>query len=442
MSPARMDLPGPNAQRLLERDAHVVSPSYPRDYPFVIERGRGTRVWDVDGHRFLDFAAGIAVCTTGHSHPDVVRAVQQQAEKFLHISSDFWHEGFTTLLETLSEIAPFRGGAKTFICNSGTEAVETAIKLARHHTNRPRFIGFHGGFHGRTLGSLSFTASKPTQRQGFFPGMPGVTHVPFPDPYRPRLAVRADGEGLGAATVRYIEELIFKTECPPEDVAAFLIEPLQGEGGYVVPPDDFFPLLRGLCDRHGILLIVDEVQCGMGRTGRMWAIQEWNVEPDIVCSAKGIASGLPLGATIAKPHVMSWKPGAHGNTYGGNPLACAAANVTIGLLRAGLVENASRQGSRLLQGLRGLQAKHPSIGEVRGRGLFIGVEFVRDRQTREPDARLRDRMVSEAFHHGLLLLGCGRSVVRITPPLTVSDAECDEALAILDHVIGLAEAAA
>ncbi|MBI2976378.1 MAG: aminotransferase class III-fold pyridoxal phosphate-dependent enzyme, partial [Chloroflexi bacterium] len=325
MTIRKLNVPGPKAQALLQRDAATISPSYPRDYPFVMARGKGTEVWDVDDNRYLDFAAGIAVCATGHSHPDVVRAIQQQAERFIHISSDFYHESWIKLGEKLDEIAPFKEDALCFMTNSGAEAVEAAIKLARYHTGRPRFIGFHGGFHGRTMGALAFTASKAVQRQGFFPAMAGVTHVPFPNTYRPRLAFDPAKSDYGDAVIDYIEKVIFTYECPPGDVAAFLVEPIQGEGGYVIPPQSFFPRLRKLADEHGILLIADEVQSGMGRTGKWWAIQHWGVEPDMVCSAKGIASGMPLGAMIARKSIMDWPPGAHGNTYGGNPLSCVAA---------------------------------------------------------------------------------------------------------------------
>lgn len=434
--PQRLAVPGPKARALLARDAEVVSPSYPRDYPFVMSHGRGVEVWDVDGNRFLDFAAGIAVCATGHSHPQVVAALQQQAARFLHISSDFWHEGWVQLAETLDRIAPFRDDAQSFLCNSGAESVEAAIKLARYHTRRPRLIGFHGGFHGRTMGALSFTSSKTRYREGFFPTMPGVTLVPYPDPRQPRLATRG-AERLGAATVRYIEEVIFAGECPPAEVAAVLVEPIQGEGGYVIPPADFFPALRELCDRYGILLIVDEVQSGIGRTGRYWAIEHEQTEPDIVCSAKGIASGVPLGAMIARRRLMTWPRGAHGNTYGGNPLACAAANATLALLDSELLANAQACGARLLAGLTALRQTRSVIGDLRGRGLMVAVDFVqRDGVT--PDGELRTAIEHLAFEHGLLLLGCGAGSLRITPPLTVSPQECDEALAILGHAIDLA----
>ena len=323
-----MNLPGPKARALVERDELVISPSYPRDYPFVMDKGRGVEVWDVDGNRFLDFAAGIAVVSTGHSHPRVVKAIQDQADRFLHISSDFYHPLWVELGERFDEIAPFTGDAMSFMTNSGTESVEGAIKLARHHTGRSVIIGFLGAFHGRTMGAVTLTASKPIYHQGFFPLMNGVFHAPYPDPYRPILETAA-GEDDGEAVVRYIEEQLFGHLVPPEEVAGIIVEPIQGEGGYIVPPSGFFPTLRNLCDRYGILLIADEVQSGMGRTGKWWAIEHFGVEPDIVCAAKGIASGIPLGAVIAKKEIMSWPRGAHGNTYGGNPIACRLAGINV-----------------------------------------------------------------------------------------------------------------
>ncbi len=435
----KLDVPGPKARALLARDAATISQSYPRDYPFVMDHGRGSQVWDVDGNRFLDFAAGIAVCSTGHSHPAVVAAIQEQAAKFIHISSDFYHEKWVLLGEKLDEIAPFKEDALCFMSNSGAEAVEAAIKLARYHTGRPRFIGFHGGFHGRTMGALAFTASKAVQRRGFFPTMSGVTHVPFPNTYRPRLAFDPTQGDYGDACIDYIENVIFTYECPPEDVAAFLVEPIQGEGGYVVPPDSFFPRLRKLCDKYGILLIVDEVQSGMGRTGKMFAIQHWNTEPDIVCLAKGIASGMPLGAMIARKSVMSWPEGAHGNTYGGNPLSCAAALETIRLLEEGYIANAAEVGQYTLDALEELAMRHPSIGQVRGKGLMIGVEFVLNRETKERGIAIRDAMIHHAFERGLLLLGCGRNTVRLTPPLNVTTAEIDEGLGLFEEALTEAE---
>jgi len=433
-----MNLPGPKARALIKRDQAVISPSYPRSYPFVMDHGRGIEVWDVDGNRFLDFNAGIAVVSTGHSHPTVVKAIQDQAEKFIHISSDFYHEQWVELGEKLNEFAPFLDNAVSFMTNSGTESVEAAIKLARHYTNRSQFIGFLGAFHGRTMGAVTFTASKPIYHRDFYPLMSGVTHVLFPDPYRPILASNP-GEDYGETIVRYIEEQVLGHILPPDNVAGILVEPIQGEGGYVVPTPGFFPALRELCDRYGILLIVDEVQSGMGRTGKWWAIEHFDVEPDIVCAAKGIGSGMPLGATIAREHIMTWPKGSHGNTFGGNPLACAAALATIKLIDEQYLENAAEVGEYTLDALHEIMMRHPSIGEVRGRGLMIGVEFVKDRQTKNPAEKLRDNIVDLAFRMGLLLLGCGKSTIRIAPPLSVTRSEVDEALGILEEAITISE---
>ncbi len=433
-----MNLPGPKARALIKRDQAVISPSYPRGYPFVMDHGRGTEVWDVDNNRFLDFAAGIAVVSTGHSHPSVVKAIQEQAEKFIHISSDFYHTKWIELGEKLNEIAPFMDNAVSFMTNSGTESVEAAIKLARHYTGRTQFIGFLGAFHGRTMGSVTFTASKPVYHRDFFPLMNGVVHAPFPDPYRPML-LGLPGEDYGETVIRYIEDQILGHLLPAENVAGILVETIQGEGGYIVPNAGFFPALRELCDRHGILLIVDEVQSGMGRTGKWWAIEHFGVEPDIVCAAKGIASGMPLGAMFAKEHIVNWPKGAHGNTYGGNPIACAAALATIDLIENGYLQNAVDMGGYTMNALHSIMANHPTIGEVRGKGLMIGIEFVKDRVTKEPAVKLRDHIVDLAFTHGLLLLGCGKSVIRIAPPLCVNQAEVDEALSILDEVITMSE---
>lgn len=436
----RLKLPGVIAQSLIERDHRVISPSYPRGYPFVMDHGKGCEVWDVDGNRFLDFAAGIAVNSTGHSHPKVVKAIQEQAEKFLHISSDFYHEAWIRLGEALNDIAPFNEPAVSFMTNSGTESVEAAIKLARYVTGRTQFIGFLGGFHGRTMGAVTFTASKNHYHRGFFPLMNGVTHVPYPDPYRPVLQ-SLPGEPYGETVVRYIEEQVLGKILPPEDVAGILVEPIQGEGGYIVPAEGFFPALRQLCGRYGILLIVDEVQSGMGRTGKWWAIEHFGVEPDIVCAAKGIASGLPLGAMIARKRLMKWPKGSHGNTFGGNPLSCAAALATIELIDSEYLRNAAEVGTYTLGKLREMSLRHPSIGDVRGIGLMIGIEFVKDRETRHPDEKFRDKVVDLAFEHGLLLLGCGKSVIRISPPLCITRQEVDEGLEILERAIQLAEGA-
>ena len=433
-----MNLPGPKARALIERDQKVVSPSYPRGYPFVMDHGKGVEVWDPDGNRFIDLMSGIAVVSTGHANPKVVKAIQDAAENFLHISSDFYHEGWIRLSEKLDEIAPFTENAKTFICNSGTEAVESAIKLARFHTKRTNFIGFTGAFHGRTMGSVAFTASKPHYHRSFYPLMPGVTHVPFPDPYRPILE-RKPGEDYGETVVRYIEEEVFAHNVPGDEVAGILVEPIQGEGGYVLPSPGFFPALRKLCDKYGILLIADEVQSGMGRTGKWWAIENFGAEPDIVTSAKGIASGMPLGACIARESVMTWPKGSHGNTYGGNPIACAAALATIDLIEKEYLANAVEVGEYMLDALKEIQVRHPSMGDVRGLGLMIGVEFVKDKGTKEPADEIRNMVEEEGFKHGALMLGCGKSVIRMAPPLCITKKEADEGLGIFEEAVTFAE---
>jgi 4-aminobutyrate aminotransferase len=425
----KTELPGPKARALLERDRPVSSPSYPRDYPFVMSHGRGVEVWDVDGNRFLDFAAGIAVCATGHAHPKVVAAVKDAAERFLHISSDYWHEGQVRLAERLAELAPMGEPVMSFLAQSGTESVEGALKLARSVTGRPRFIGFIGGFHGRTMGSLSFTSSKVTQQKGFFPTMPGVTLVPYPNPYRPLFA----GADQGRAVLDYIEHVLFPSHVPPEEVAAIVVEPIQGEGGYIVPPDGFLPGLRELCDRHGILLVLDEVQSGVGRTGKMFASQHWNVAPDIMTLAKGLGSGLPIGAVVAKKRLMEkWPHGAHGNTFGGNPLCCAAALATLDLVEREYATNAAAVGEHFLSRLRELQSRHETIGEVRGKGLMIGMELVTDRASRTPAKALAEAVLHRAFENGLLLLSCGASTVRFMPPLVATKGDVDEAMALLE----------
>ncbi len=433
-----LNLPGPKARALIKRDQAVISPSYPRGYPFVMDHGLGTEVWDVDGNRFLDFAAGIAVVSTGHSHPQVVRAIQEQAESFIHISSDFYHEKWIELAEKINEIAPFLDNAVSFMTNSGTESVESAIKLARHYTGATEFIGFLGAFHGRTMGAITFTASKPQYHRDFYPLMNGVVHAPFPDPYHPILQ-SLPGEDYGETVVRYIEEQVLGHIVPPEEVAAILVEPIQGEGGYIVPDPGFFPALRKLCDRHEILLIVDEVQSGMGRTGRWWAIEHFDVEPDIVCVAKGIASGMPMGIMFAREEIMTWPKGAHGNTFGGNPIACAAALATIDLIENHYMQNAAEMGQYTLDALEEIMVIHPSIGQVRGKGLMIGVEFVQNCDTKEPAEQLRDEVIDLSFRMGLLLLGCGKSTIRFAPPLNVSRKEIDEALEIFEEAITLVE---
>jgi 4-aminobutyrate aminotransferase len=405
-----------------------------------MDHGQGCWLWDVDGNRYLDFMAGIAVTATGHAHPEVVRAIQEQAERFIHISSDFYHVKMVELAEKLSELAPMGEPAAAFLTNSGTEAVETAIKLARYHTGRANFIGFTGGFHGRTMGAVTFTASKSTYHKGFYPLMNGVVHAPFPNPYRPILE-RAAGEDYGETVVRYIEEQIFQQVLPAEEVAGILVEPVQGEGGYIVPSPGFFPALRKLCDDYGILLIADEVQSGMGRTGKWWAVNHFGVEPDVLLTAKGIASGVPLGACMARKSIMTWERGAHGNTYGGNPLACAAALATIRLLEQEYLQNSAEVGEYTMDALEEIAVRHPSMGDVRGLGLMIGVEFVADRETKDPAGALRDVVIHSAFERGLLLLGCAKNVIRIAPPLSINRSEVDEGLAIFEEAVTLAERA-
>ena len=426
----KTDLPGPKAREMLARDALVVSPSYPRDYPFVMSHGKGAQAWDVDGNRFLDFAAGIAVCSTGHSHPTVVQAIKDAADRFLHISSDYWHEGQIKLAERMNELSPMKQPVMSFFAQSGTESVEAALKLARYVTGRGRFIGFLGGFHGRTMGSLAFTSSKYTQQKGFFPTMPGVTHVPYPNNYRPLFA----GGDQGRAVLRYIEEVLFVHNVPSNEVAAILIEPIQGEGGYLVPPDGFLAGLRELCDRHGILLIFDEVQSGVGRTGKMFAGQHWDVAPDIMTLAKGLGSGLPIGMVVAKRTIMQkWSRGAHGNTYGGNPLCCAAALATLDLVEHQYRANAAKVGDYFMAKLHTLAGKYASIGEIRGKGLMIGMELVVDTASKAPAKELCDALITRAYHNGLILLSCGLSTVRFMPPLMIGEADVDEAIELLDR---------
>lgn len=429
-------LPGPEAQKILALDRQFVSPSYAREYPLVARRGEGMFVEDVDGNTFLDFSAGIAVVSTGHCHPDVVRAIQRQSETLIHMSgTDFYYPLLAELARTMAEITPGSFPKRVYFGNSGTEAIEGALKMARHFTKRYQFIAFLGGFHGRTYGSLSLTASKAVQRKGFGPLLSGVTHAPYAYPYRcPCGAERAAcAEECNCAD--YIEKKLFKTAVPPEEVAAIVVEPVQGEGGYIVPPARFLQRLREIADRHGILLIFDEVQCGMGRTGRMWASEHFGVVPDILVTAKGIASGMPLGLTVARSEIMGWEPGAHASTFGGNPLACAAALETIRLLQEKYIANAARMGGYLMQRLSGWTGKHPRVGDVRGLGLMIGIELVKDQASREPDPEGRHRVIQSAFHKGLLLLGCGESTIRLMPPLILEPEHADFALDILEQCI-------
>jgi 4-aminobutyrate aminotransferase len=425
------DLPGPRAQALLERDARFVSPSYTRAYPLVVERGSGAVIQDVDGNLFLDFTAGIAVTSTGHCHPHVVAAITDQAHKLLHMSgTDFYYQPQIDLAQRLAETAPGPGPKRVFFTNSGAEALEAALKLARYHTGRSRAIAFFGAFHGRTYGAMSLSGSKLVHRRGFTPLVPDIHHVPYP-----RGCHGCDGVDAGCECVRQIEETVLKRTAPPDEVAAIFVEPIQGEGGYHVPPRGFLPALRALCDRHGFLLVVDEVQSGMGRTGKLYAVEHWGVVPDIICLAKGIASGMPLGAIIAKEEVMDWPSGSHASTFGGNPVSCRAALATFDLLEAGYIKNAAERGEQLKQGLIRLQRKHPEVGEVRGLGLMVAMDLVKSRDPYVLDPALRDELVQTAFRHGLLLLGCGESAIRFCPPLCITAEQVETALVVLDGVL-------
>ena len=424
------DLPGPRARDLLARDQRYMSPSYTRIYPLVVARGSGAVIEDVDGHLFLDFTAGIAVTSTGHCHPHVVAAIQDQAARLIHMSgTDFYYQPQIDLAQRLAEAAPGESPKRVFFTNSGAEALEAALKLARWHTGRSRAVAFFGAFHGRTYGAMSLSGSKVVHRRGFSPLVPDIHHVPFPR------GCKQCTETSGCPCIRQIEETLFKRTAPPDEVAAIFVEPIQGEGGYHVPPSGFLPALRDLCDRYGILLVADEVQTGMGRTGRLFAVEHWNVEPDIICLAKGIASGMPLGAIVAKEAVMDWPPGSHASTFGGNPVSCRAALATLELLERGYTANAAQRGEQLRRGLVELQRRFPEIGDVRGLGLMVAMDLVKDREGLTPDPARRDEIVQTAFRHGLLLLGCGESAVRFCPPLCVSAEQVEAALRILAEVL-------
>ena len=402
-------LPGPKALAWIDRDERVTSPSYTRMYPLVLRRARGVMMEDLDGNRFLDFTAGIAVTNAGHCHPKVVKAIKNQASRLVHMSgTDFYYQPQIRLAERLARLAPGPLPKRVFFSNSGAEAIEAALKLARYHTGRPRVIAFRGAFHGRTYGAMSLTASKAIQRKGFSPLVPEIQHASYGD--------------LSSLQV------LFRTTCPPEETAAIFVEPIQGEGGYIVPPDDFLPGLRSLCDAHGILLVLDEIQSGIGRTGRMFASEHWNVHGDIVCLAKGLANGLPLGAIVAPEAIMNWAPGSHASTFGGNPVACAAALVTLDLIEHRYARNATAQGAKLIHGLRELAKAHPCIVDVRGKGLMIGMEIG---SPQGPNPDLRDRIILEAFHRGLLLLPCGPSTIRFCPPLCLTARHVEIGLELL-----------
>ncbi len=431
-------LPGPKAKNIVERDAKFMSPSFTRDYPLVAKTGRGAMVEDVDGNVFLDFAAGIAVCSTGHCHPNVVGAIQKQAAELIHMSgTDFYYESLPYLAERLGKTVAGAEDKKVFFCNSGTEAIEGAIKLARYTTKRDKMIAFYGCFHGRTMGSLSLTASKSTQRKNFGALLGGVEHIPYPYAYR--CALGHGPETCGEEILEQLENQIFKRLFDPSEVAGIIIEPIQGEGGYVPAPKFFLQELQRICRRHGIMLICDEVQSGMGRTGKMWAHAYAGIEPDILCSAKGIASGMPLGAIIARSSVMNWKPGAHGTTFGGNPVCLAAAIATLDLLEGGLIANAKKVGDHIFEKTADWTKKFKIVGDVRGRGLMIGIEIVRDQRTKERGTDLRNAIVDMAFHKGLLILGAGENTLRLSPPLVIDEEQADFAVRTLEACIREAE---
>jgi len=427
-------LPGPSASKLIQLDQTYLSPSYTRPYPLVVRKGLGLWVTDVDGNVFLDFTAGIAVCSTGHCHPRVVQSIKDQADQLLHMAgTDFYYEPQIALAEKLASLAPGDNGKRVYFGNSGAEAMEAAFKLTRWHTRRELNIAFFGAFHGRTMGALSLTASKAIQKKHYYPFVPGITHVPYPYCYRcPENLCYPE---CGLACVHWLEDTLFRTTMPPEEVSAIFVEPIQGEGGYIVPPPEFHRELHRIAKNYDILYVVDEVQAGMGRTGKMFAMEHFGVAPDIVALAKGIASGMPLGAIIAKDHIMDWEPGSHGSTFGGNPVSCRAALTTIELLEEELMANAALQGERLIKGLRELQENYACMGDVRGKGLMVGVEFVKDRTTKERAAKWRDQVIETAFQKGLLLLGCGENTIRFCPALTVIEAEIDTCLSIFDEAV-------
>jgi 4-aminobutyrate aminotransferase len=427
-------LPGPKARRIIERDAAVLSPSYARSYPLVAERGEGALVEDVDGNRFLDCAAGIAVVATGHCHPKVVEAIQQQAARLIHMSgTDFYYQNMVELAERLAALTPGGVPRRVYFGNSGTEAIEAAIKMARYSTGRAQFVAFLGGFHGRTMGSLALTASKSVHKKGFFPLMPGVHHVPYAYCYRCAYGKTPDACAVECA--KAIEDDLFRAALPPEEVAAIVVEPVQGEGGYVVPPKKFFDELRRIADKYGILLVFDEVQSGMGRTGKMFAVEHFGAVPDILALAKGIASGLPLSATVARAELMQWKPGAHASTFGGNPVSVAAALTTLELLEKELIENAARVGAHIKARVDEFPRKFPIVGDVRGLGLMIGIELVRDQGTKERAPELRDRLVQMCFERGVLLLGAGPNSIRICPPLVLTRDQADFAVDTIEECL-------
>jgi 4-aminobutyrate aminotransferase len=430
----RITPPGPNAKKVLAKDKKYISPSYTRGYPLVAQKGEGVIIEDPDGNRYFDFTAGVAVCTTGHCHPEIVRVIQEQTAELIHmIGTDFYYHHQSDLAEKLAQITPGKMPKMVFLANTGAESVEAGLKLARYHTRRPRFVAYIGCFHGRTMGALSLTSSKIAQRRYFAPLLPEVTHIPYPYCYRCMFNLTYPKCNL--ACLNYLKDVLFTKTLPPEEVAAIVIEPIQGEGGYVVPPPDYLPALRKLCDEYKILLMADEVQTGMGRTGKMFAVEHWKVVPDITCIAKGIASGMPLSAMVAKSSVMTWGPGAHANTFGGNPVACAAAMKTIELLENGLIENAKKIGDYFIKELNRFKNAYSFVGDVRGKGLMIGVEIVKDKKSRAKNLDKRNRIVDYCFKHGLIILGCGDSSIRFSPPLIITKDDVDIALDIFENAL-------
>jgi len=427
--------PGPKARELVKKDEQLISPSYVRFYPLVVESGKDCIIKDVDGNEYIDFNSGLVCLNVGHNHPKVIEAIKKQCDRFIHYSNtDFFYKEVVELAEELSKITPGRFDKKVYYGNSGTEAIEAAIKLAKWHTRKPQFIAFIGGFHGRTTGSLSFTASKLTQRRYFFPLMPGVTHVPYPYCYR--CPFKLEYPECDYWCINYIEEFILQKYLPPEEVSAILFEPIQGEGGYVVPPPEYFQKLKKLADKYGILLIDDEVQAGMGRTGKWFAIEHWKVEPDILCTAKALASGLPLGAMIAKASIMDWEGGSHASTFGGNPVACVAAAATINIIKEEkLLENATKQGDYILKRLREFQQKSEILGDVRGKGLMIGAEIIENKGSKKPAKEKASEIMIRSWKRGVAVITCGVSTIRIAPPLNITRELVDAALDIIEDVI-------
>ncbi|MFH1230243.1 MAG: acetyl ornithine aminotransferase family protein [Planctomycetota bacterium] len=426
--------PGPEAKKVLAKDKRYISPSYTRGYPFVAEKGYGMMIEDPDGNRYMDLNAGVAVCATGHCHPEIVHAIQKQSERLIHmIGTDFYYRWQSDVAEELTKITPGKFAKKAFLANTGAEAIEAAIKLTRYITHRPKMIAFIGCFHGRTMGALSLTASKAAQRRYFSPMLSEVTHIPYPYCYR--CLFNLTYPKCNFACISYLEDIIFTKVSPPEDIAAIFIEPIQGEGGYVVPPDGYLQRLKKLADKHGIILVADEIQTGLGRTGKMFAVEHWKVEPDIICIAKGIASGMPLSAMVSRASLQKWTPGSHANTFGGNPVCCAAALKTIELLKESLVENAKISGDYLIKRLKSLQNKYDFIGDVRGKGLMIGIEIVKNRKTKAKDPERRNNIVNNCFKKGILLVGCGENNIRFSPPLIITKNDIDIAMEIFEKVL-------